>query len=317
MPEDEPIIMVGPSLPPAPPPSFATNALPQAAPQAHRELVPEPPYGRNRSFMGFIRPGDLPKYMQAKDVIKRLVRNILDASVSWRFQEAHAVERLKAKILRLFPMFKEYEGAWPMMYYAYQKLGDMRRCLDWREKGPMGRRVSARILSKRCICGAKMGATRASGCAVVQVGATGIEPPAMVEDLTAATDEHGANDRQRGTACLHGAAPSGPSAATGIRSSSRPDRGEGPYSPSGKRLAAMIELAKQDERDVLDFLCGVSGTFAYLFDRFRVAGLTSRARLVALARWNAVDLEAFLASEVRLSAFERKAVKVALGKLVG
>ncbi|KAI0662969.1 hypothetical protein C8Q70DRAFT_1050674 [Cubamyces menziesii] len=327
MQQDDPIITVGPSLPSPqadPPPPIAKAALLLEYPQAHRdsELIPEPPHGRNRSYTGFIRPDDLPKYIQAKDIIKRLVRNILNINVSWRFQDGRSVERLRAKILRQFPMFKDYDQAWPVMYFAYQKLGDFRRCLDWKEKGPMRRRVSARIRNKqpcpRCSGGVQAGAIRASGYAVVQDGVAGTEA-GLASNAVATADERAANDRQRSPAHIGRVnAPSGSSNATGAHSFSRPDHSsEGHKSLSGKRLAAMIELAKQDEKDVLDFLCGISGTFAYLLDRFRVAGLTSRARLVAMAGWNAVDVDAFLISEVRLSGFERKAVSVALGKLVG
>ena len=84
-----------------------------------------------------------------------------------------------------------------------------------------------------------------------------------------------------------------------------------------RRLLVTVDLARQDDKEVFDFLCDIDATFAYLLDRFRTAGLTSRVRLATLGRWRAADVDEFLANEVRLTPFERRAVKVALGKLVG
>ena len=64
--EDNASITVGPTLPPAHPLPTVQEALTSNAPQARLELVPEPPHRRNRSYIGYIRSEDLPKYLKAK-----------------------------------------------------------------------------------------------------------------------------------------------------------------------------------------------------------------------------------------------------------
>ncbi|OSD01832.1 hypothetical protein PYCCODRAFT_480488 [Trametes coccinea BRFM310] len=68
------------------------------------------------------------------------------------------------------------------------------------------------------------------------------------------------------------------------------------------------------EQDVLEFLVAADRSFASLLERFRLAGLTSRARLEALAKWAREERDMFLVRELRLSAFEQKLVNDALAR---
>lgn len=70
------------------------------------------------------------------------------------------------------------------------------------------------------------------------------------------------------------------------------------------------------EQEVLRFLLGVDGTFASLVNHFRLAGITSKARLFTLAQWASAEKEEFLTKEVRLNGFERKLVSDGLVKLL-
>ncbi|KAI0366354.1 hypothetical protein BV20DRAFT_651114 [Pilatotrama ljubarskyi] len=69
-------------------------------------------------------------------------------------------------------------------------------------------------------------------------------------------------------------------------------------------------------QEVFRFLVALEGTLGYLLDRFQFTGITSKARLMALARWTISDRDAFLRNELQLSAFERKVVSGALNELL-
>ncbi|KAL7282058.1 hypothetical protein ACG7TL_003526 [Trametes sanguinea] len=86
-------------------------------------------------------------------------------------------------------------------------------------------------------------------------------------------------------------------------------------SPATKtaRVAVTGPLAG-GEQDVLEFLVAADRSFASLLERFRLAGLTSRARLEALAKWAREERDMFLVRELRLSAFEQKLVNDALAR---
>ncbi|KAI0334850.1 hypothetical protein GY45DRAFT_1367300 [Cubamyces sp. BRFM 1775] len=302
---DDVIIRIGPSLPPISRlPPKAPSTLLSNAPCANRQLIPKPPKGLNRRYTGFLHPDDLPKFIQAKLFIKKLVGGLLNINVCWGSQDPRAVERLKEEILKEFPAFAKYEAAWPVMYYAYQQLGEFRRGVD-----PSLKRQSQRYRPSGCLP-EHASAMRApeSGCA--RYGVDGMEAGARAEH--AATADKTDNNQRGAGACPRAPPNTTMGHGTPANDSQTPSQGEA----YNRRLLVTVDLARQDDKEVFDFLCGIDGTFAYLLDRFRTAGLTSRVRLATLAQWRTADVDEFLANEVRLTPFERRAVKVALGKLV-
>ncbi|KAH9894185.1 hypothetical protein C8Q73DRAFT_507189 [Cubamyces lactineus] len=300
---DGPIITTGPPLHP---PSNVPITFPSNAPPSRRKLVPKPLRGLKRMYSGSIRPDDLPKFIEAKLRIKRLVGAILNINVCWGSQEKHDIGRLQEEILKDFPIFAEYEGAWPVMYYAYQQLGDYRRTIDpslkrYSKPRRLSVRLPAQASSKGCGGRQNGPAMRAPGCARGNVNAR-----TSGEDIARAGKT---NANQRDAAC--------PRAHPDSTTTSQVPLANFGHQTHNKRLVGTVDLTGRDDKDVFEFLCGIDSTFAYLLDRFRMAGLTSKMRLTTFAKWSATDVDEFLTSEMRLTPFERKAVKVALGKLVG
>lgn len=68
--------------------------------------------------------------------------------------------------------------------------------------------------------------------------------------------------------------------------------------------------------DVLSFLRSVDSTLGSALDRFIAAGVISMERVLEVASWKSSEREAFLRSDVHLTAFECKIVSNHMSKLV-
>lgn len=78
----------------------------------------------------------------------------------------------------------------------------------------------------------------------------------------------------------------------------------------------IVQHLPPGEQEVLRFLLSMDGTFAPLLDHFRLAGITSKARLLTMAQWTSAEKEEFLTKEIRMNGFERKMVSDGLVKLL-
>ncbi|KAI0637724.1 hypothetical protein C8Q77DRAFT_1205863 [Trametes polyzona] len=88
--------------------------------------------------------------------------------------------------------------------------------------------------------------------------------------------------------------------------------------PSRLGTSVAASLASNEPWDAVErFLIALDPTFGPLADRFKVAGITNKARLLAFAGWASYERDEFLAKELRLDAFERKVVSDELVKLAG
>ncbi|KAI9063410.1 hypothetical protein FKP32DRAFT_712631 [Trametes sanguinea] len=91
------------------------------------ELIAEPPHRLDRSYVGYLFPGDQEDFAIAKLHIRNVLPKELDMERTWKKQAVGATARFLEKMLDAFPTFKKYVKAWPLLYYSFQSLGYLRK----------------------------------------------------------------------------------------------------------------------------------------------------------------------------------------------
>ncbi|KAI0356694.1 hypothetical protein OH77DRAFT_1536090 [Trametes cingulata] len=263
-----------------------------------KALIPEPPNRWNRSYVGYLRIEDRPDFEEAKDIIRKLVPQELDFNRSWGRQDEGARTLLIAKVLETYPKFADYDGAWPIRYYSAQHLHHQRRCIPEksRRRGPRTS-LSASGNSKADAHRAHHVSSGVSEL-ILRNGATYRNRADNSFILPAV--------QQLSTSSALGKQTAGTASGT--------HRGSREHACPGTRRP--LERPSSGPQEVYRFLVALGDTLGYLLDRFQLAGITCRARLIALAGWTVADRDAFLVNELQLSAFERKVVSDGLNDLL-
>ncbi|KAI9063411.1 hypothetical protein FKP32DRAFT_712775 [Trametes sanguinea] len=270
------------------------------------EPVAEPPLQLSRSYVGYLCSEDQEDFIAAKLYIKQVLPRELDVQHSWKKQSRGTTDRLLLKILDIFPAFKKYSKAWPVQYYSYQRFAQIRARL----------RLEGR-LSKRCFL------RSVADSEAARSDPTRTQPPRERNTQRPSSTVISTNSfLAGGPGTSQGADPGSSTQTRGIphlvlpasntaRASEDPTlvgcSGAVPQRPVEKtNETAATSQAANGEQELLEFLTSMDKSFAYLQERFRLAGLTSKARLQIMARWPPAEIDEFLHGTLRLSAFERK-----------
>ncbi|KAI0637725.1 hypothetical protein C8Q77DRAFT_385784 [Trametes polyzona] len=303
------------SLSPLSSPMSNTPASPPPPYSSQEERIPEPPHRHNRSYTPFLHPDDRVAFTEMKKLVQKILPEELDVKCSWGRQDKDATKRLIDRVVEAHPTFAKYENAWPVFYYSYKHISDVRRPLSRAHKSRRQRLVDRASTPHRTSVTQRAGPTSrtsdpaheptAQHSAAVDAGLAITEVNECAAESGSPPENHAHCSRSRmsnlGTA--HGECAPGPSA--------RPVVPEAHAS----RLVTVEQLTP-GEQEVAQFLANVNPGFVSLIGRLRLAGITSRARLVTLAGWPAPEKEYFLVQELRLNAFERKLIGDALEKHV-
>ncbi|EIW61800.1 uncharacterized protein TRAVEDRAFT_63400 [Trametes versicolor FP-101664 SS1] len=282
-------------------PRLSSQPEPVRAHSPSLRKIPQPPQGRKRSFIAWVRSHDKADYQCAKALIRDLLPRELDILRSWGQQAEGNTERLISKVVEAYPTFAKYDQAWPILYYCIQYHGDIRRPVSSAFKRP--RRGS------------------------ITVDADFI-PPSRIEGLCGHRHSARINlalalkqllaERERLSSQPTGPCPIPRNRPTAV-SEERDHSSAAPVSEDTARVVNVEpDVQSQGKQEVLSFLLFVNGTFACLLDRFWYAGITSKARLLAMAvEWTDVEKEDFLLKQVHADPFERKMLSTGLAKLAG
>ncbi|KAI0643718.1 hypothetical protein C8Q79DRAFT_151106 [Trametes meyenii] len=247
-------------------------------------LIPPPATGIGRSYVRYVRPEDRGTFEEAKILMRELCPRELNIKRRWGLQQMQATERLIARVVERYPVFKKYEGAWPVMYYCYKHFSHLRR--------PFAKRMNVDNLRSQVEAVACYGRllnplSRTRRASKLQVPAPNecsidSEPPATTNPQEPWGEAGNEKDDTSVPDLLN--CPSSQLSSTDTLSSS----------------------SSSASSSVLDFLVALDGSLASMLDRFRFAGITDTARLRSLAQWPAPEQELFLAKDLGLNAFERR-----------
>ncbi|KAH9853855.1 hypothetical protein C2E23DRAFT_97788 [Lenzites betulinus] len=261
--------------------------------------------GNTTRYTKLILEEDLGFFAKAKMLIQKILPEELDITRVWTHQNEEDRKRLIDRVISAYPPFAKYEMAWPIFFYCRQHLSHLRRPLGWEFKDRRARRPAASTppASSR---------SEAQRSTASSQSRTDDPRPSRASDRI----------RIRAGNTRQAQVPAG-CPRTRVRltdptmSDATTPRRAQPAVPTGhaapRAVAAENPAPSREGQDVLEFLTSVDGTFSYLLDRFLVAGVTSRARLLTVAQW--ADKDEFLLKELRLNAFERRLITDGLVKL--
>ncbi|RDX53047.1 hypothetical protein OH76DRAFT_1553736 [Lentinus brumalis] len=201
---------------------------------------------------------------------------ILDVKLRWGEQETSRKRELLSTVLSSHPAFTKYESSWPILYYCYQSLGQLRT------KTGEGAKKRLNNNSARSTC--KRNNTRRS--------------PSVLS--IASTETAGRNS---------------PPPRMSVRGNHRPSQTTATTSNAASPRYLQMMKGEEEVMKFLRSINSALGS-ARLLDRFVSAGVTSGARLEDMAKWSVADRDTFLRCEVRLNAFECKLVSDALHRMV-
>ncbi|KAJ3002149.1 hypothetical protein NUW54_g6003 [Trametes sanguinea] len=283
---------------------FSTTDSPAPTPL---EPIAEPPHRIDRTYVGYLFPGDREDFAIAKVSLRLDVEWSYDMERTWKKQAIGITDRFLEKMLDAFPMFKKYVKAWPLLYYSYQSLGYLRR----RPAFQAQRRWSRYFASPAAPAPQHM-----------------LRPSPLCEHLPAIQGSAGPTQP---TAPLPNLVipypvPSPFSVFPPLENTMNISALSGgpilqyrEHSPTQAPITVVNEgvpyQMASSEQEIVGFLIAVDPTFAYLLDRFRLAGLTSNTRLHTLTRWPQDEIEEFLRGKLQLSAYEHKMVSYALARM--
>ncbi|KAL7282056.1 hypothetical protein ACG7TL_003523 [Trametes sanguinea] len=241
--------------------------------------------------------------------IRTVLPNELDLTRTWKKQAVGATDRFLVKMLEAFPTFKKYVKAWPLLYYSYQSLGYLRKRPEFQAQ----RRWSRYFASAGVPAPQRMLRPPHEHTQVVQ-GQAGIMPPAPSPNLVIPCL---ANNVSSPFPIFPPPEPAMNIADTLNEGPNLLDCGGSATQGSGTVVNEGVPYqVASGEQEIVRFLIAVDQTFAYLLDRFRLAGLTSNARLQTLAHWPPAEIEEFLRSKLQLSAYEHKMMSDALAQMI-
>ncbi|KAJ2973129.1 hypothetical protein NUW54_g12122 [Trametes sanguinea] len=265
------------------------------------EPIAEPPHRLDRTYVGTSFPGIARTLQSQRNVLPKE----LDMERTWKKQAIGATDRFLEKMLDAFPTFKKYVKAWPLLYYSYQSLGYLRKRPEYQAQ----RRWSRYFASPGVPAPQPMLRPLCDHLPAIQGSAGPTQPTAPLPNLVIPYP-------------VPSPFPVFPPLENTMNISALsggPILQYGEHSPTQAPITVVNEGVPyqmgSSEQEIVGFLIAVDPTFAYLLDRFRLAGLTSNARLHTLARWPQNEIEEFLRGKQQLSAYEHKMVSDALARM--
>ncbi|KAI9063407.1 hypothetical protein FKP32DRAFT_1603601 [Trametes sanguinea] len=234
--------------------------------------------------------------------VRSVIGERLDIEVTWSRQHERATERLFADVLQKYPMFAAYKDRWPVRFYCQQAFGELRRTMRGKRSHQRKNCATEKPISRApggCSESTRLATRRSSR----------LHHAAARSSTVGGGEVVPAHHSQCPGVSLASAAHRHKDSANGDRYTNSRVLG----TTSSLSIVVTSQLAG-GEQDVLGFLISVDRSLAGLFDRLRFAGITSRDRLEALAKWPPEEREMFLLRELRVSAFEQKLLSDALAR---
>ncbi|KAI0721958.1 hypothetical protein C8T65DRAFT_629775 [Cerioporus squamosus] len=121
--------------------------LPDTMMDSPGDKIPEPPHRLARSYVEHINAEDANDWVAVKIFIKDTMPTILDIKLRWGEQETSRKRGLLSTVLSSYPAFTKYESGWPVLYYCYQTLGQLRF-----KSGEGSKKRLAKSTTTRSIC---------------------------------------------------------------------------------------------------------------------------------------------------------------------
>ncbi|KAJ3002420.1 hypothetical protein NUW54_g5858 [Trametes sanguinea] len=290
------------------------------------------PKSKDGGLTRHIHPDDLADFQHMKSYVRSVIGERLDIEITWSRQHDQATERLFADVLQKYPMFAAYKDRWPVRFYCQQAFGELRRRTCGKRSQQRRDRATEKPIPRApggCSESIRL-ATRRSSRLVSTMGlrtssGSAREARAMIVcNTNLPSSQHHAAARS-GTGVGGEVVPAHHSQCPVVSLASaahhRKDSANGDRYAISRVLETTSSLSivvtnqlSGGEQDVLAFLISVDRSLAGLFDRLRFAGITSRDRLEALAKWPPEEREMFLLRELRVSAYEQKLVSDALAR---
>ncbi|KAI0952023.1 hypothetical protein AcV7_007952 [Taiwanofungus camphoratus] len=226
---------------------------------------------------------DKQSFSNATAYLRQLSAEWFDESLSISHQDPQQVEAFVAKAIGSFPLFKNYENAWPVRIYLRKHLkirASHSRSVQPSASGAVKEKENIiPTTEKRSIQGHRKATRSATGAAARQ-----------------AVGEH--------TKAPHGQSPTivaSTSSATYLPSSS-----------TASQTSSYALRSRSQTNSFSAFLQALTPNLLHLAPHFEDAGVTEQASFRSLCGWPKLECERFLKEDVGLNLFQFRQVRIAL-----